>query len=92
MSPEHLPKALGVTEPEFTPSVQNDPETDKTNGHAQITVVTAIKPRWLSKGFFLDDTCALQKLPGGNLVEGQAEIWPAPQHWSTRFVSPAVSR
>lgn len=44
--------------------------SDHTLG-ATVTVITAIKPRRLSKGFFLDEAGALQKLPGGNLVEGQ---------------------
>ena len=74
MRPEHPSPALDKTEDPSPADVQDDTSTDQNSGHAQLTIITATKPRRLSKGFFLDEAGALQKMPGGNLTEGQTEI------------------
>ena len=40
----------------------------------QLTVVTAIQPERLSKGYSLDASGGLNKSPGGHLVEGSVEV------------------
>jgi hypothetical protein len=40
----------------------------------KITIITAIKPERLSKGYSLDAAGDLQKLPGGNLVQGKIQL------------------
>lgn len=41
---------------------------------ASLTIITAINPARLSKGFKLDPEGNLVKLPGGNLVQGKAAV------------------
>lgn len=41
---------------------------------ASLTIITAIKPVRLSKGFELDRDGKLVKLPGGNLAQGNVEV------------------
>ncbi len=74
MCPEHLSQAPDEADDPLSADGQDDTLIEQQSGYAKITVVTAIKPRRLSKGFFLDEAGALQKLPGGNLVEGQTAI------------------
>ena len=52
--------------------VKND--MHEVNGSFTLSVITAKKPRYLSKQFTLADNGTLQKHPGGMLAEGMVEV------------------